>query len=111
MFRLAGEKLIEFVKTPEYADFLRRKVRMFAQRYGAPGSVLKLRAQDMAYGQELADIYGNNCTVQQDDSIGIGGVVLENAASSFVEDETLDNLLSQQKEYFRTHSAFHIEGI
>ncbi len=101
----AGEKLAEFAKTPEYADFLRKSVKKISDVLRCNRVVLYVKPEDMIYESLIKESFANPCTVQADDNIKIGGVRGYDNILFKIADETLDEKLVAEREYFVNNNS------
>ncbi len=108
VFRQVRMQLLDYTRTPEYAQMVLRLGRRMAQRYPLEGSVVLLRREDYHMAAELDGIFGRKCRIQPDDTIRIGGLKLMNQSAGIFVDETLDSRLEDQKPYFCSHSGLTV---
>lgn len=102
---LARAELVSFVKTQAYGDFLMRKAALLAKEHKMDGSVIKLRTQDLSYRDQILKVYGP-CEVEADDeSIAIGGIILENRTRGILLDYSLDTALEEQVSWLYNNSG------
>ena len=69
------------------------------------GARLLVRQEDMRLEPELKKLCGA-VELAADDTIRLGGARLVNEAKNYIADETLDNALEEQKEWFAANSGF-----
>lgn len=102
---LARAELVSFVQTQAYGDYLLRKAALLAKDHKMDGSVIKLRTQDLSYRDQILEVYGP-CEVEADDeSIAIGGIILENRTRGILLDYSLDTALEEQVSWLYNNSG------
>lgn len=105
----ARVELTAFAKGKDYPAYLIGKAESFAKEYRFPGSVIRLRTEDMPYADRIRQIYGD-CTITADDSsITIGGAILLNTERGVEVDYSLDAALQEQREWFYSNSNFNFD--
>lgn len=108
LFDQVRERLAAFSAGPDYPAWLLKKARKMAERYGDQGGVLKLRPADEKYIADLQREVGQHYQYQTEPSIQLGGLLLDNPEKRYLVDETLDQALEEQKEWFYKHSGFSV---
>lgn len=109
IFNQAKEKLVAFVNSKEYKDYMVKHMEEVANQYPMKDSILYLRKEDISLKEALVKVYGNNITVEISDTITIGGFIIENKETSVVVDESLDFALENQKDWFYKTSGLMIK--
>lgn len=107
VFAIAREKLCAFVSGNGYEPFLLKSAQTLAKAVEGD-AVLLVREQDMPLAQKLAQAFGRPCTVQADPSIQIGGCRLKCEKQGLLADDTLDERLRGQREWFLLHAGLAI---
>ncbi len=102
---LARAELVSFVKTQAYGDYLIKKAALLAKDHKMDGSVIKLRSQDLSYQNKIQEAYGPCEITADDETIKIGGIILENRASGILVDYSLDTALEEQKNWLYNNSG------
>ena len=92
--------LVEFTGTPEYAKYLERYAKGFAEIFSGPGTVIYYGERDEKYKAQIQQAFGQECTMQVDQKIQIGGIRAENEAMHLAADNTLDSVLEDQRGWF-----------
>ncbi len=105
IFSEARRRLEEFAKSDRYPDFLYDKVKKLLSGRDVQGARLLVRQDDMRLEPELKKLCGA-VELAADDTIRLGGARLVNEAKNYIADETLDNALEEQKEWFAANSGF-----
>ncbi len=109
VFDEAKEKLIAFSKSADYKSFITDKVKKVASEFNYPHSVMYVSKTDLVLEKELVKAFGTDIQVKASEDIMIGGFIIENKESSLVVNETLDNALENQKEWFNKNSGLIIK--
>ena len=109
IFKEAKAKLVAFVDSKEYVEYMVKHMEEVKDKYPMQGSVLYLRKEDLSMKDTLVSIYENGITVESSDSIIIGGFIIENKETSVVVDESLDFALENQKDWFYKTSGLMIK--
>ncbi len=109
IFEQAKNKLIAFVESDEYKDYLINHIQKIGQEYQMTGCILNLRKEDMKYQKELVKAYGFDIEVKDNDQIHLGGFIIENPVTHVVCDETLETALENQKDWFYKTSGLMIK--
>ncbi len=84
IFEQAKNKLIAFVESDEYKDYLINHIQKIGQEYQMTGCILNLRKEDMKYQKELVKAYGFDIEVKENDQIHLGGFIIENHVTHVV---------------------------
>lgn len=109
IFEQAKNKLIAFVESDEYKDYLINHIQKIGQEYQMTGCILNLRKEDMKYQKELVKAYGFDIEVKDNNQIHLGGFIIENPVTHVVCDETLETALENQKDWFYKTSGLMIK--
>lgn len=102
LFAQAMEELIHFTATDAYEKFLLSCVGLLRQAIPQPDAILFLRAEDMTYSKNCAQVWRTE--IQMDPGIHIGGARAYSAQTGLIADETLDTRLEDQRIVFRLRS-------
>ncbi len=105
IFSEVKEQLAGYCKTEEYARYIIKLVEGFRISYPFPNSIIKLAKSDEEKKEAVMAAFGLPCEVICTDEVKIGGAILENAAKGYIVNETLDQKLEDQKEWFRRNSG------
>ena len=108
VFEKAKEKLLAYTQTELYPSLLEGYASSIAKVLTKPGTILLVKASDLAFADRIQKAYALPCEVKADDSILIGGIRGSNAEMGLVADETLDSKLEAQYEWFFANSGLTI---
>lgn len=108
IFKKAQEKLIEYTKTNEYLEMLRKSASEIAELFGNNGCVLYVNEHDLNSADSIKAVFGGSAEVIADKSIKIGGIRGYCESMSIVADETLDSKLAMQKDWFIENSTLSV---
>ena len=106
IFKEAREKLVAFTKQKEYKQHLIRGVKQVSEKYQIHNANIYVREEDLQYKEDILKAYGSEVEITSCNTIIIGGFIIENKAVGIVLDESLDNALENQKEWF-----YHTSGL
>lgn len=98
-------ELCSFVQSTYYPLFLEKKADVLCRQW--KNGTLRIRPEDMQFKYLLE---GLGHKVETDDAIQIGGMILVDADSGVIIDESLDNALEGQRDWFQRNSGFQAEG-
>ena len=107
IFGEVKKQLLDFVGSEEYPAFLRRKFSEAARSYRLQKPVVSVCERDLKYAGIFAEIVPD-AQVQASRSIMIGGFTAEKSGKAFILNETLDNILLEQREWFYSHCGLRI---
>ena len=107
----ARAELAVFSKGPDYPAYLERQTQKLAADCpdDLPDAELLLRPEDLPLAGQVKSAFGRECTVDGSEQIQLGGVLLRSRARGIEVDLTLDSALAEQKDWFFSHSNFHLE--
>lgn len=108
VFEKASQKLKEFTGRKEYPDFLQNTASQFAKIFGHDGIVIRLRADDEKYEDNIRKALGLKCEFQIDNTIVLGGLRAVHTELGLLADKTLDSLLEDQRDWFESHSGMTV---
>ncbi len=108
VFKRSGKKLIEFTKSEKYKAFLEKASKEFSEVLNSADTVISVKPGDEKYEDMIKGFFGSGCTFKTDDGIAIGGIKAYSAKLGIIADETLDTLLSDQREWFEEHSGMTV---
>lgn len=106
IFKEAREKLVAFTKQKEYKQHLIRRVKQVSEKYQIHNVNIYVREEDLQYKEDIIKAYGSEVEITSSNTIIIGGFIIEDKAAGIVLDESLDNALENQKEWF-----YHTSGL
>jgi vacuolar-type H+-ATPase subunit E/Vma4 len=101
------EKLVDFTETDGYKAKLKEKITLLGNQYYSDG-ILRLADKDMSMADELSKSFSGHIMVESDESIKIGGFILEFQQDRIVIDETYDARLKEEREMFYANSELII---
>lgn len=108
VFEKAKEKLSAYTQTELYPSLLEGYASSIAKVLTKPGTILLVKASDLAFADRIQKAYALPCEVKADDSILIGGIRGSNEEMGLVADETLDSKLEAQYEWFFSNSGLSV---
>ncbi len=109
IFGQARQQLVDFTNQDDYKTFLIEKMKKVNTIASFPNSTLYINKKDEKYKDDLVKCFDHELMIEITPSIHIGGFILENKERSVVLDETLDNALTAQKEWFHKNSGLMIK--
>ena len=107
VFEKAEKKLVEFVKAEKYEGLIVSSAQKIKEALKSDEITFMLRSEDMKYADVIGEKLGGKMNFEEDSSIRIGG--LKGKAGVSVADDTLDERLEEQKEWFKSHSELSLE--
>lgn len=78
-------------------------------RFSMKEAIVHIAPRDMKYKTIFQTAAPALCQIEEDEKIGIGGFVLEDPVRGLLLDETLEEKLNRQKEWFYRSSGFTVE--
>lgn len=106
LFATVRDKLAAYTATPAYKEWLLTGIRTLADKYDHNQSRVELRAEDMAFADEIkAALPG--AAVEAGDVL-VGGFILHNAKARVRIDETLQTRLDEQRPWFLEHCNLRV---
>ena len=108
VFKEAKDKIKSFTKQGDYRDYLKKKAQELGKNNFAH-AVFLIGKEDASYQDDIKKAYGQDCEVQIDTDIVLGGFRLECVEMGIVVDETFDTAIEEQKEWFYTNSGLFIK--
>lgn len=103
VFEKARAILEDFSKSEDYPDFLIKsieKIKTYLSEF-----VLFVKAGDTETVKAAAEKAGVSCQIKEDSNIKVGGVRAESLSEGKIIDDTLDERLFEQREWFLSHAA------
>ncbi|WP_312654331.1 V-type ATP synthase subunit E family protein [Proteiniclasticum sp.] len=107
LFLEIREKLVEYTKTDDYKEKMKERIRLLSTQYHSEG-ILKLALKDMKLADELSAGFSGQTVVRPDESIEIGGFILEYHQDRIIINETYDARLKEEREMFYANSELII---
>lgn len=97
IFRKVEEKIMDFVQTPDYEDYL---LGLLESEKIHDNTVIFLKPDDMKYVNTLKETQRSNCVFMEEPSIKYGGLSIYDKSTSVLIDKTIDNMLDEEKKGF-----------
>ncbi|HCR44132.1 MAG TPA: hypothetical protein DIV41_06085, partial [Ruminococcaceae bacterium] len=91
-----------------FKAFLEKASKEFSEVLNSADTVISVKPGDEKYEDMIKGFFGSGCTFKTDDGIAIGGIKAYSAKLGIIADETLDTLLSDQREWFEEHSGMTV---
>ena len=107
LFMEIKEKLIRFTETDDYKEKLKNKIAILGGQHHSDG-ILRLSGKDMSLADDLIKSFSGHIIVKPDESIKIGGFILEFHQDRIIIDETYDARLKEEREMFYANSELII---
>ena len=107
VFRRAEEEIIEYTSTPGYKAYVLREAGKASELIGGAECNVRLREADKALSDDIIKLLPGGVFVT-DDSILIGGVIIDCAEKGLRLDCTLDTRLSDQRRWFAENSGLKV---
>ncbi|MEG0695476.1 MAG: V-type ATP synthase subunit E [Erysipelotrichaceae bacterium] len=109
IFSEAKNRLMAFVKSKEYKNYIQKKISEVQANMNCEHCCIYVSEDDLALKQEFEVLLKLDCTLKASKDIHIGGFRLENREKGIVMDETLDNALDNQRTWFYDHSQMSVD--
>jgi len=101
------ERIVGYTESDDYKAKIKEKITLLGNQYHSDG-ILRLADKDMSMGDELSKSFSGHIMVESDESIKIGGFILEFQQDRIVIDETYDARLREEREMFYANSELII---
>lgn len=108
VFDEAASKIINFSKTDDYKKYMCDLVKKCCAAMPEGNVVIEIKKDDLPLGNSLIAACGRNATVVEKADIALGGLLVSNPEKGIVVDETLDLMLSSQRDWFIAESGLSI---
>lgn len=108
VFELTTDKLMEYIKTDEYAAKLISSSKEIAGLFGENPCVVYINERDFDKAEQIKAQFSGGADVQADKTIKIGGVKGFCESLGIIADETLDSKLDAQREWFYENAALSV---
>lgn len=108
IFTAVEDQLHAFVGSDEYVTYLEKKGKQ-ASEAQFEQAVMYVREADLKLADQLVKAYGKQIEVKASDRIQLGGLIVEDKLSALVVNETLDEALKAQHEWFNKNSGLVIK--
>lgn len=109
IFDACKKKLVEFTQTKAYQEWVNQKIAKIDASMLDGQTEISFSQRDQQLAKQCANQLGKKVELKFNDEIQIGGFILVNYAKSIVLDESLDNRLAEQEEWFYNHSGLMIK--
>lgn len=109
IFDACKKKLVEFAQTKDYQEWVNQKIAKIDASMLDGQTEISFNQRDQQLAKQCANQLGKKVELKFNDEIQIGGFILVNYTKSIVLDESLDNRLAEQKEWFYNHSGLMIK--
>lgn len=100
VFEESEKRLIEFTRTQEYRECLIKYTQNISKKLKGDDVVLYVYEEDLKYKEMIEEAFGRSCRVEADESIKVGGIRGFSEQDQLVADETIDEKLCTQEEWF-----------
>lgn len=108
VFSNVAAMLVDFAKTPEYDNYLISAIKKLADNNNFESIEIFLNANDLAKKAEIEKLFSATATVSQSTDVKIGGFIASNRSLGIYFDETLEQRLYDQKNFFMQQSKLAI---
>lgn len=108
VFKSAKQRLISFSETEAYADFLKNSVKNLTDNIDGE-IIIFAKEKDFAIVKPIADNFKQIIDIRVDSNIEIGGLCASSKDEAVFANDTLDNRLIMQKEWFMANSGLSIK--
>lgn len=108
LFMEISEKLVAYTETDDYHEKMKEKISHLSSRYHSDG-ILRLATKDMTLAEELSKMFSGEVLVKPDESIKIGGFILEFHQERIIINETYDARLKEEREKFYANPELIID--
>ena len=108
IFESVKEKIRAFTETEEYILFLQNSLSQML-KYSDGDLTVFAKSGDIEKVKTACDRLNVNCVIEEDNTILLGGIRARNKEANKIFDDTLDERINEQKEYFLLESGLIIE--
>ncbi|MCO7137848.1 V-type ATP synthase subunit E [[Clostridium] leptum] len=108
VFEEAKKRLTAFTQSADYETFLVKAASNAKSVFPKGDIILSMRPSDMKFANMVAKVFEGRATVQEDESILLGGMRIRCQELGLVIDDTLDTRLNDQKAWFAQHSGLAV---
>lgn len=109
IFERAQQKLVDYAGTAAYRGWMTDALQKMAAQLPAEGTVYAVSPRDEALVADLAAACPVGSAVETADDIQLGGIRGVNTAAGVMIDNTFDERLADQQEWFTEHSGLVVE--
>lgn len=107
VFADAKAKLLNYTSTEQYKEYLTKSANEIAEYFGDKNCVVYIKESDNDKVQLLKSII-TNCSIEEDESIQIGGIKAYCENMSVMLDDTFDSKLENERVYFTESSNIKV---
>ena len=108
VFEDAKNKLLDFTKSADYEEFLKKSAHKFSELFPEGNAVIYVKSEDEKFAPAIKAAFARECSVETDSSIVIGGCRCKVEGGSVVADDTLETRLDNQKDWFLHNSEMTV---
>jgi len=113
VFQAVREKLEAFALSgEEYENYLKEVFTKAVREEWAAvkkEAVIRVNPRDLKYKELFQTCATMPCRIEADETIQIGGFIIEDPARGLIQDETLEEKLNRQKKWFYRNSGFTVD--
>lgn len=107
VFESVKEKVIAFTDTDEYHNKMEQKVSEYLEKFNINEGVLEVKAENENFFKMI--LKDKNIKVTVSNGIKLGGFILSDEDKGIVINESYDELINDQKEWFHLNSELYIK--
>ncbi|MFT8888578.1 MAG: V-type ATP synthase subunit E [Ethanoligenens sp.] len=105
VFKEAADQIVAYTQTDAYSDWLCDALKKSSASMADGSLIIEVKRGEHTPADKLIAATGRKATVQEVPGILIGGFILVNNEKGFVIDETLDQKLHNEKDWFAASSG------
>lgn len=106
VFEEAAAKVLEYTKTPAYQDSVCKAVKKSCSEMPEGEIIVEVKNDDLSLRSMLVAASGRSkIEIKASDNIELGGVIVSCPEKGLVTDETLDQKLVAQRDWFASNSG------
>lgn len=105
VFTEAADRIVAYTQTDAYSEWLCNAIKQSSAAMADGELVIEVKRGEHTPAAKLIAATGRKATVQEVPGILIGGFILVNHEKGFVIDETLDQKLQNEKDWFAASSG------
>jgi vacuolar-type H+-ATPase subunit E/Vma4 len=110
IFNEIHKKLLLFVKSKKYEDFIETKLKTIESQMTSQNLSFYIRPNDEVCNKMILTFFDKSINIVKDDKIKIGGFRVVSSKLMLEIDETLDTKLENNKTWFYTNSKLFIKN-
>ena len=108
VFERVKKELLALTKTDDYAAYMQAAVKEIAGALHGERTALYIRQDDLPLKDDLQKTFGRSCDVHVSDNLLIGGVKGVDPDTNLVADNSLDEKLRGERDWFAAHSGLSV---